>query len=40
MDEIKAIQEELDRRKEVENRAVELIIEGKYQEAIEVLKEI
>ena len=38
--EIKSTQEELDRRTEVENQAIELIASGKYEDAIELLKTI
>lgn len=38
IEEIKAMQKELDRRREVEKEAEKLITEGKFKEAIKLLK--
>jgi len=38
--EIEQIQKELDYRTEVENKAIELISQGEFQKAIEILKRI
>lgn len=40
MNEIIAVQSELNRRTEIENRAIESIKQGRYEEAIEILDAI